>query len=87
MRRPRGPGGRFLTAEEVAALEKNAAEGGEENNLTPSGKLSDGTPTGNKRKSGVLDDDNTPAKKIKTNGPSESAEESEEVDDDDEDDS
>ncbi|OJJ46169.1 hypothetical protein ASPZODRAFT_2070377 [Penicilliopsis zonata CBS 506.65] len=28
MRRPRGPGGRFLTADEVAAMEKNQAAGG-----------------------------------------------------------
>jgi len=27
MRRPRGPGGRFLTAEEVAAMDKAEAEG------------------------------------------------------------
>ncbi|KAL9111292.1 MAG: hypothetical protein Q9227_004169 [Pyrenula ochraceoflavens] len=86
MRRPRGPGGRFLTAEEVAALDKNAAEGGEENNHDATGKLGDSTPTAQKRKSGVLDSDSTPAKKAKTNGPSESAEESEEAEDDDEDD-
>lgn len=29
MRRPRGPGGRFLTAEEVQAMERQKAEGGE----------------------------------------------------------
>ena len=29
MRRPRGPGGRFLTAEEVAAMEKKRGGGGE----------------------------------------------------------
>ncbi|KAL9623155.1 MAG: hypothetical protein Q9160_002470 [Pyrenula sp. 1 TL-2023] len=87
MRRPRGPGGRFLTAEEVAAMEKSAAEGGEENNHTPSNKL-DNPSTGQKRKSGVLDEDGTPAKKSKANnGHSESVEESEEAEDDDDDDS
>ena len=30
MRRPRGPGGRFLTADEVAAMEKTAGVGGED---------------------------------------------------------
>lgn len=88
MRRPRGPGGRFLTAEEVAAMEKSAAEGGEENNLTPSNKLGDNSSTGQKRKSGVLDEDGTPAKKSKANnGHSESVDESEEAEDDDDDDS
>lgn len=87
MRRPRGPGGRFLTAEEVAAMEKTQAEGGEENNHNPSHKL-DNLTAGQKRKSGVLDDDGTPLKKAKANnGRSESVEESEEAEDDDDDDS
>lgn len=43
MRRPRGPGGRFLTADEVAAMEKD--EKGEK------GDKDDGGSTGSKRKS------------------------------------
>lgn len=88
MRRPRGPGGRFLTAEEVAAMEKSQAEGGEENNLNPSNKLVDNSNVGQKRKSGILDDDSTPIKKAKANnGRSESVEESEEAEEDDDDES
>src|ERR1700760_1098566 len=39
MRRPRGPGGRFLTSDEVAAMEKKEAEGGGQG-------LSDDSPNG-----------------------------------------
>lgn len=74
MRRPRGPGGRFLTAEEVAALEKNAGEGGE--NGTPVTKKSENASSGTKRKAGAIDND-TPVKKSKV------ASESAEEDDDD----
>lgn len=35
MRRPRGPGGRFLTAEEVAEIEKNKGSDGKEDDMTP----------------------------------------------------
>lgn len=45
MRRPRGPGGRFLTAEEVAAMEKDKDKDGGD------GKTDDGASTGSKRKS------------------------------------
>ncbi|KAH8676034.1 CCAAT-binding transcription factor (CBF-B/NF-YA) subunit B-domain-containing protein [Xylariales sp. PMI_506] len=69
MRRPRGPGGRFLTAEEVAEMEKNKG---------PDGK-SDGSPesvkTGSKRKSEA--GASSASKKAKT--------EAETPDDDDED--
>lgn len=53
MRRPRGPGGRFLTAEEVAALDAEAAKNGGEQ---PANGL--------KRKSG--DGQSSPAKKSRT---------------------
>lgn len=62
MRRPRGPGGRFLTADEVAAMERNQAggEGGDdggdkENNNTPS-KPTQANQAGSagKRKAGVM---------------------------------
>lgn len=91
MRRPRGPGGRFLTAEEVSLIEKG--EGGElqkyapkveESNASTPGKSSKGS---SKRKSGVLDDDDdaTPAAKKVKNVPKDTPSgESEEPEDDDE---
>jgi len=45
MRRPRGPGGRFLTAEEVAAMEKD------KDKTEGDVKTDDGASTGSKRKS------------------------------------
>lgn len=90
MRRPRGPGGRFLTADEVAEIErKERGEAGDEtaeSTETPASKPN--VPAGSgKRK--ATDDADTPSKKVKTtsgdsNG---SAEEEEEEDDDAEDDS
>lgn len=76
MRRPRGPGGRFLTADEVAAMEKKGGmEGADENAAKPAGETNS---SGQKRKSGVADDGNdTRSKKTKTIA---SAEESEDVD-------
>ena len=96
MRRPRGPGGRFLTAEEVSAIEKG--EGGElqkyASNLPKAetdSPISDKTPrTGSKRKA-ADDDEGTPAKKVKnelhkkSTSPEEDdddAEEDEDADDD-----
>ena len=97
MRRPRGPGGRFLTAEEVSAIERG--EGGElqkyaTNINPPKQEGEDDTPakkTG-KRKSGVLDEEGegTPAaKKVKnemhkSTSPEEGADEDSNGDDDDE---
>lgn len=60
MRRPRGPGGRFLTADEVAAMEqkeKEKSEGGD-------AKIDDGASTGSKRKS--EQGPSTASKKAKT---------------------
>jgi len=71
MRRPRGPGGRFLTADEVAALEKG--EGGE--NGTPVIEKTK-TSSGTKRKAGAANNE-TPIKRSKV------ASESAEDDDDD----
>ena len=78
MRRPRGPGGRFLTADEVAALEKKeaaaaAAGGGKENGVA---KASDES-SGKKRKAGGNDGDGDARKTRRTpaeGGTSESAE-------------
>lgn len=63
MRRPRGPGGRFLTAEEVSAIERG--EGGElqkyATNVQVTKQDQNAVPAkarvGSKRKSGALDDD------------------------------
>lgn len=76
MRRPRGPGGRFLTADEVAALEKGENPLGGENG-TPATKDSKGATSGTKRKAGNLDHE-TPSKKTKV--ASESAEEDDDED-------
>ncbi|OJJ57993.1 hypothetical protein ASPSYDRAFT_1020188 [Aspergillus sydowii CBS 593.65] len=54
MRRPRGPGGRFLTADEVAAMEKKGVGLGQENaDPNASKSLSDSSPSSQKRKTGV----------------------------------
>ncbi|KAL6720770.1 Transcriptional activator [Lecanora helva] len=91
MRRPRGPGGRFLTAEEVSLIEKG--EGGE---LQKYASKLEGSETSapdksskasSKRKSGALDDDDDApaAKKTKHGTPKETPSgESEEPEDDDE---
>jgi nuclear transcription factor Y alpha len=61
MRRPRGPGGRFLTAEEVAAIEKNkTSEGSADVKDEPAPIKSSGTKRKSEGHSG------TPAKKAKT---------------------
>ncbi|KAK5459390.1 Transcriptional activator [Exophiala xenobiotica] len=73
MRRPRGPGGRFLTADEVAALEKGEIGP----NGTPATKETKPASSGSKRKAGS-DDNNTPLKKSKV-----ASESAEEEDDDD----
>lgn len=81
MRRPRGPGGRFLTADEVAAMEKKqaatAAGSGQEN--VDSGKPAEENPSSApKRKSSEVNDDNANSvKKSKTGGATRPAEESE----------
>ncbi|MCJ1458459.1 Transcriptional activator [Mycoblastus sanguinarius] len=90
MRRPRGPGGRFLTAEEVSLIEKG--EGGELQKYAPKIEESDtsapgkSSKAGTKRKSGAFDDDDdaTPAaKKTKNEKRSTSAESEEPEDEDD----
>ncbi|KAL4892583.1 CCAAT-binding transcription factor (CBF-B/NF-YA) subunit B-domain-containing protein [Aspergillus ambiguus] len=81
MRRPRGPGGRFLTADEVAAMEKKqAAEAGGAGQDNTDGKSAgEISPSAQKRKSSDVNDDNVnSAKKAKTGGAkTSSAEESE----------
>ncbi|KAJ5222965.1 uncharacterized protein N7469_009205 [Penicillium citrinum] len=63
MRRPRGPGGRFLTADEVAAMEKKQAEGGGDG-LEDILKGENGS--AQKRKSSEVNDDHIHTKKTKT---------------------
>lgn len=60
MRRPRGPGGRFLTADEVAAMEKEG-KGGENGEV----KLDLPTPASGKKRKAQSDSSDTPAKKNK----------------------
>lgn len=79
MRRPRGPGGRFLTAEEVAQMEKDAGKGDDGENGDISVKKTENTNSGTKRKADS-DGNNTTAKKSKTS--SESADDEDEDGDD-----
>jgi nuclear transcription factor Y alpha len=82
MRRPRGPGGRFLTADEVAEIERTKGDGGEEADKsaleTPAKGISSvGGGSGSKRK--AEGDTATPSKKAKTDeAPRSSAEEEDE---------
>jgi len=72
MRRPRGPGGRFLTADEVAAIEKSKsnAPGQESVNDSSVKSIGENTSSSQKRKSSALNAENqTPAKKPKTGAP------------------
>ena len=90
MRRPRGPGGRFLTAEEVAAIEKGADINDVVNASTdvgtPKGSTAGSKGSGTKRKAGTLGGDGTgsASKKNKNGEPrrSTSVEDSDEQDDD-----
>lgn len=65
MRRPRGPGGRFLTADEVAAMEKDAK--GDENGEN---KIDLATPVSGKKRKAQSDSSDTPAKKSKVSSDS-----------------
>jgi nuclear transcription factor Y alpha len=86
MRRPRGPGGRFLTAEEVAAMDAQQGKDGEndnkENSAAPAPKAKSGGP---KRKASQTQLKAGPPKKTKAQQ-SISEEDEDEEDDDPEDD-
>jgi nuclear transcription factor Y alpha len=89
MRRPRGPGGRFLTADEVAAMEKKGPEddgNDKENNGTPAKVMTAQANSGSKRKAAAQPKGTPSVKKNKTGGQvrrlSTSDEEEEEDDDD-----
>ena len=75
MRRPRGPGGRFLTADEVAAMEK---EKGGENGVSENTNLD--PPSGTKRKATSDGTNESASKKSKVS--SESADDEHDGDDD-----
>ncbi len=86
MRRPRGPGGRFLTADEVAEIERTKGEGGEDGDKsqeTPAKGITSGTGgSGTKRKADT--DNSTPSKKAKINAaPAGGRSSAEDEDDDD----
>ncbi|CRG91705.1 hypothetical protein PISL3812_08756 [Talaromyces islandicus] len=82
MRRPRGPGGRFLTADEVAAMEKNKGDVADEDVAKPAGEINS---SAQKRKSGVADDGNdNPSKKTKTSASPDESEDVEEAEPSDE---
>jgi len=75
MRRPRGPGGRFLTADEVAAMDARAAAGGDPNDvLRENGTFK---PNGSAKRKAKTES-GTPSKRSKNNSP-----EDEEDEDDD----
>jgi nuclear transcription factor Y, alpha len=80
MRRPRGPGGRFLTADEVAAMEKGEDPLGL-NGTTPAVKKTETATSGTKRKAETSDD--TPVKKNKTQRDSAEDDDDDDADDDD----
>jgi nuclear transcription factor Y, alpha len=69
MRRPRGPGGRFLTADEVNAMEAKAAGGDkaaqEALGLPTNGTTNGSVSTGSKRKADGTKTE-TPTKKVKS---------------------
>ncbi|KAI0164645.1 hypothetical protein GGR57DRAFT_497519 [Xylariaceae sp. FL1272] len=77
MRRPRGPGGRFLTAEEVAEIERTKGGGDDKD-----GSVVDlsGPKTGSKRKSEA--DSSAPNKKSKTDSRTPEEEEEDDAEDD-----
>lgn len=87
MRRPRGPGGRFLTADEVAEIERTKGDGGAEEDATPA-KPTTAAPAGSGTKRKADTDTSTPSKKAKTDATpaGDSAEEEDEEEDDADDD-
>jgi hypothetical protein len=87
MRRPRGPGGRFLTAEEVAAMDNAAAKGeGEDGNKENASMTSKPASSGPKRKASSTQLKGTPNIKKNKAGAVQRHSTSEEDEDEDEDD-
>lgn len=90
MRRPRGPGGRFLTAEEVAAMEAQKASnpdgedgGNKENANAPAKAASAQANLGTKRKASSTNLKGTPSNKKKAMPRASTSEEDEEDEDED----
>ncbi|TVY56106.1 Transcriptional activator HAP2 [Lachnellula suecica] len=81
MRRPRGPGGRFLTADEVAEIERTKGDGGDENDKGALDTPAKAPGSGSKRKAGA--ENATPSKKVKPNARERSSAEDEDEDEDD----
>lgn len=69
MRRPRGPGGRFLTADEVAAMEKKGGELSFSPQETMQSKPKRGSTAQKRKSSEVHDDSVSTTKKAKTAAP------------------
>jgi hypothetical protein len=92
MRRPRGPGGRFLTADEVAAMEANKPPGegddgnNKENAHTPAKAMAAQAGSGSKRKAASASLKGTPSNKKAKTGAVQRASTSEEDEDDEDDD-
>lgn len=89
MRRPRGPGGRFLTADEVAEIERTKGDGGddgEKGSLETPAKSTSGNTGGSGTKRKADSDNPTPSKKAKPNAPPPQRSSAEDEDDDEEDD-
>ncbi|KAF2750577.1 hypothetical protein M011DRAFT_396466 [Sporormia fimetaria CBS 119925] len=84
MRRPRGPGGRFLTAEEVAQMELNKGTGGDEDKDAAAKATSGSAGAGAKRKS--VSAPSAAKKRNKTGGPVKSSSSADEDDDEDDED-
>ncbi|KAI6361468.1 hypothetical protein MCOR25_006502 [Pyricularia grisea] len=80
MRRPRGPGGRFLTADEVLEIEKQKGLGGGESEIKHDVESSPPAKANNKRKSMSVPD--TANKKAKVDTESPDVEEEEDAEDD-----
>jgi hypothetical protein len=91
MRRPRGPGGRFLTADEVAAMEAKGGagegdDGNKENAQTPAKATTAQVGSGSKRKASSAQLKGTPSNKKSKTGAVQRPSTSEEDEDEDEDD-
>ncbi len=86
MRRPRGPGGRFLTAEEVAAMDAQKGEGEEGNKENASLPAKAAAGSGPKRKASTTQLKGTPNIKKSKAGAAQRQSTSEEDEEDEEDD-
>ena len=84
MRRPRGPGGRFLTAEEVLAIDGGAEAGGEGNKENMGANGTTKASKSKKRKSEPAPEERNGKKRRGTSQESEDDEDEDEAEGDDE---